>query len=42
MRTGVKQYSPASVFRRVVDLWPYLFVAICLVGLAYIALNNIR
>lgn len=29
-------------FKRVLDLWPYLLIAISVGGFAYIALNNMQ
>jgi hypothetical protein len=40
MRTGFAQYSSLSLLRRVVELWPYFFIAISVGGFAYIAVNR--
>jgi hypothetical protein len=34
--------SLASGLRRALDLWPYLFIAVSVAGLAYVALNAAR
>jgi hypothetical protein len=34
--------SQRSLFRRTIELWPYLFVAISVTGLAYVALTAAR
>jgi len=31
--------SPRSWFRRAIEFWPYVFIAISLTGLAYLALT---
>jgi hypothetical protein len=43
MRGSVKQIPPSkSVLRRALELWPYLLIAVSVVGWAYIAMNGIR
>ena len=34
--------SQRSLFRRTIELWPYLFIAISVTGLAYVALTAAR
>jgi len=34
--------SPRSWFRRAIEFWPYVFIAISVTGLAYIALTAVR
>lgn len=34
--------SQRSLFRRTIELWPYLFIAISVTGLAYVALAAAR
>jgi len=34
--------SSVSRLRRAFELWPYLFIAVSITGLAYIALNAAR
>lgn len=34
--------SQHSLFRRTIELWPYLFIAISVTGLTYIVLTAIR
>jgi hypothetical protein len=34
--------SMLSPFRKVVELWPYLFVVVSIAGLLYIAVNVVR
>ena len=34
--------SSVSGLRRALELWPYLFIAVSITGLAYIALNAAR
>jgi len=34
--------SELSVFRRAIDYWPYVFIAVSLTGLAYLALSAAR
>jgi hypothetical protein len=34
--------SSASDLRRALELWPYVFIAVSIAGLAYIALNTAR
>ena len=34
--------SSVSGWRRALGLWPYLFIAVSITGLAYIALNAAR
>jgi|HubBroStandDraft_6_1064221.scaffolds.fasta_scaffold876627_2 hypothetical protein len=36
------RHSQRSVFRRVIALWPFLFIAISVTGLAYLALTAAR
>jgi hypothetical protein len=36
----VRTNSEASLFKRAIDWWPYLFIAVSVSGLAYIALNT--
>jgi hypothetical protein len=36
------QNSSDPFFRRVLEMWPYLLIAISVGGFAYIALNNVR
>lgn len=36
----VRTNSEASLFRRAVDWWPYVFIVISVTGLAYIALST--
>jgi len=43
MRRPMKQIpSPVSGFRRALELWPYLFIAVSIAGFAYMALNGTR
>jgi hypothetical protein len=35
-------HSSVSFLRRVLELWPYVFIAVSVAGLAYIALNATR
>jgi hypothetical protein len=34
----VRNNQSMSAFRRAIELWPYLFIAVSVTGLAYIAL----
>jgi hypothetical protein len=34
--------SSVSSLRRALELWPYVFIAVSIAGLAYIALNAVR
>ena len=34
--------SSVSGLRRALELWPYLFLAVSITGLAYITLNAVR
>lgn len=38
-KSGARHASDA-LFRRVLEMWPYLLIAISVGGFAYIALNN--
>jgi hypothetical protein len=40
MQKDIAQVSSASILKRVLELWPYLFIAVSVVGLAYVALNG--
>jgi hypothetical protein len=42
MRKEVTQTSWVDSVKRVLDLWPYLFITISVAGLAYMALNSVR
>ena len=42
MRKEVTQTSWVDSVKRVLDLWPYLFITISVAGLAYMALNSAR
>jgi hypothetical protein len=43
MRKPVAQIPPTvSGLRRVLELWPYLLIAISIVGLTYLALSGAR
>ena len=43
MRRPMKQIpSSVSGFRRALELWPYLFIAVSITGFAYIFLNAAR
>ena len=33
---------PQPLFKRVIDCWPYIFIAISVIGLGYIALTSIH
>jgi hypothetical protein len=41
MRKQITQGRTSSFLRRVLELWPYLFIATSVLGLAYIALNRV-
>jgi hypothetical protein len=34
--------SSVSALRRALELWPYVFIAVSVVGFVYIALNAVR
>ena len=36
------QQSAEPLFRRVLEMWPYVFIAVSLGGFAYMALNSAR
>ena len=36
MQKGIMQVSPPSILKRVLEQWPYLFIAVSVVGLAYV------
>jgi hypothetical protein len=38
LMTRIRQSMP--FFERAVEAWPYVFIAVSVAGLAYIALNN--
>ena len=38
----MKTPSSVSGFKRALELWPYLFIAVSITGLAYISLNAVR
>lgn len=40
MQKAGAHHSSDALFRRVLEMWPYLLIAISLGGFAYIALNN--
>ena len=44
MRASLQNRMPSAVpfFKRAIDYWPYVFMTISVVGLAYIALNAMR
>jgi len=42
MHKEIRQNSSAPLVRRVLELWPYLFIATSVVGLAYTALRSAR
>lgn len=41
-RLTTQIHSSSSGLRRALELWPYLFIAVSIAGLAYIALNAVR
>ena len=41
MRNPIAQRpSPISLLKRALEMWPYVLIAISVVGLAYLALNH--
>jgi len=42
MANSSTQPSLKPFFTRVLDMWPYMLIAISVGGFAYLALNNIR
>lgn len=39
MQKETTQVSSASILKRVLEQWPYLFIAVSVVGLAYVIFN---
>ena len=39
MQKDIPQVSSLSMLKRVLEQWPYLFIAVSVVGLAYVILN---
>jgi hypothetical protein len=39
MEKDITQVSSASILKRVLEQWPYLFIAVSVVGLAYVIFN---
>lgn len=39
MQKDTMQVSPASILKRVLEQWPYLFIAVSVVGLAYVIVS---
>lgn len=40
MPRSITHTSPVSAFKRALELWPYVFIAVSIGGFVYMALSN--